>query len=233
MASIGLADIALYEGRNAEAVRILEAGVAADLKQPNLSAAAVKLAAMASAERSAATAERSLKTDKEGAFPAARVLLELKQEGRALEVAKQIGARPEPEPQAQAKLLEGEALLLKGKPQDAIRIILESLKLADSWIGRFDLGRAYLAAGLFPEASAELTTCIKRSGEATAVFLDDTPSYRYFAPVYFYLAQAQEGTKSPAAAESYQKFLGIKAQADPGDALVVEARKRAAALGAR
>lgn len=233
VASIGLADIALYEGRNAEAVRILEAGVAADLKQPNLSAAAVKLAAMASAERSAATAERSLKTDKEGAFPAARVLLELKQEGRALEVAKQIGARPEPEPQAQAKLLEGEALLLKGKPQDAIRIILESLKLADSWIGRFDLGRAYLAAGLFPEASAELTTCIKRSGEATAVFLDDTPSYRYFAPVYFYLAQAQEGTKSPAAAESYQKFLGIKAQADPGDALVVEARKRAAALGAR
>lgn len=230
-AAIGLADIALYEGRNADAVKILQGGVEADLKQPNLSAAAVKLAAMAAAQHNAAAAERALKTDKEAAFPAARVLLEMKQEAKALEVAKQIGARPEPEPQAQAKLLEGEALLLKGKSQDAIRLFLEAQKLADSWIGRLDLGRAYLAAGLFPEAIAELTTCIKRNGEATAVFLDDTPSYRYFAPVYYYLAQAQEGSKSAAAAESYQKFLAIKAKADAGDPMVADARKRLAALG--
>ena len=49
--------------------------------------------------------------------------------------------------------------------------------------------------------------CLKRKGEATSIFLDDFPSYRYFAPVYYYLGRAQEGLKSPAAKESYQKFL--------------------------
>jgi len=29
--------------------------------------------------------------------------------------------------------------------------------------------------------------------EATAVFLDDVPTYRLFPPVYYYLGRAQEG----------------------------------------
>ncbi len=231
VASIGLADMALYEGRNGAAIRILEQGVAADLANRNPSAAAVKLAAMAAAQRNTATAERSLKTDKEGAFAAARVLLEAGQESKALEVARQIGSRPEPDPQALARLLEGEALLQKGKPEEAVQRFLDAQKLADSWLGRLDLGRAYLAAELYPEAIGEFNTCIRRSGEATAVFLDDTPSYRYFPPVYYYLAQAQQGLKSAAAADSYRRFLAIKANADPGDPMVANARKRAAELG--
>jgi tetratricopeptide (TPR) repeat protein/predicted Ser/Thr protein kinase len=233
VASIGMADIALYEGRNTAAIKILEKGIDADLANQNVSAAAVKLAALAAAQHNPATAERSLKTDKEAAFPSARVLLEAKQEGRALEVAKQIGQRPEPDPQAQAKLLEGEALLLKGKPQDAVRVFQEAQKLADSWIARFDLGRAYLAAQLYQEASDQFNTCIKRSGEATAVFLDDTPSYRYFPAVYYYLAQAQQALKIDAAKDSYRKFLAVKANADPNDSMVADARKRALELGVK
>ena len=232
VASIGMADIALYEGRTADAIKILEKGVDADLANKNVSAAAVKLAAMAAAQRSPATAERSLKTDKEAAdFAAARVLLEARQEARALEVARQIGARPEPERQMQAKLLEGEALLLKGKPQDAIRIFLDAQKLGDSWLVRLDLGRAELAAEMYPEASSDFNACIKRVGEATAVFLDDIPTFRYFPPVYYYLAQTQQALKSPAAADSYRKFLTIKANADAGDPMVADARKRALQLG--
>ncbi len=49
VASIGMADIALYEGRTADAIKILEKGVDADLINKNVSAAAVKLAAMAAA----------------------------------------------------------------------------------------------------------------------------------------------------------------------------------------
>ncbi len=78
------------------------------------------------------------------------------------------------------------------------------------------LGRAYLEAGEFIEAHSEFDMCLKRKGEASSIFLDDFPSYRYFAPVYYYLGRSQEGLKSPAAKESYQKFLKIKERADAG-----------------
>lgn len=231
VASIGLADIALYQGRNRDAARILEKGVAADLANQNASAAAVKLAALAAAERNPATAERALQTDKGAAFAAARVFLEAKQEGKAIEIARQIGARPEPEPQSLAKLLEGEALLAKGKPQEAVQVFQDAQKLADSWLARLDLGRAYLEARLYQEAADQFNTCVKRNGEATAVFLDDTPSYRYFPPVYYYLAQAQQGLNIAAAADTYRRFLAIKANADAGDPMVADASRRAAELG--
>jgi hypothetical protein len=32
---------------------------------------------------------------------------------------------------------------------------------------------------------------MKRRGEATAVFLDEVPSYRYLPPVYYYLGRAR------------------------------------------
>ena len=231
VASIGLADMALYDGRNTEAIRILEKGVDDDIANKNVSAAAVKLAAMAAAQHSPATAERALKTDKEAAFPAARVLLDARQEGRALEVARQIGERPEPDPQAESKLLDGEAQLLKGRPQEALRLFQEAQKLADSWLARFDLGRAYLAAQLYQEASDQFNTCLNRKGEATAVFFDDTPSYRYFPPLYYYLGLTQQALKLDSAKESFRKFLNIKAKADPGDPLVADARKHAVELG--
>jgi hypothetical protein len=83
-----------------------------------------------------------------------------------------------------------------------------------------------LEAAQFIEAHSEFDTCLKRKGEATAIFLDDFPSYRYFAPVYYYLGQAQEGLKSPAARASYQIFLKIKERADPGDPMIDDARRR-------
>jgi tetratricopeptide (TPR) repeat protein len=88
------------------------------------------------------------------------------------------------------------------------------------------LGRAYLRAGAFAEAHSELEKCDKRRGEAAAVFLNDIPSFRYVPQVYYYLGRAQEGLKSPAAKESYQKFLKIKEKAEAGDPLVEAARKR-------
>jgi tetratricopeptide (TPR) repeat protein len=237
LASIGLADMALYDGRNADAIGILEKGIAADLAgSGGAAAAAIKLAAVAAARRNRAqaleAANRALATGKpEGAaFAAARVLLESGQEAKALAVAAEMGARLEPEPQAYAKLLEGEAQLAKGKAREAIRPFQEAQKLADTWLGRLDLGRAYLESGAYTEASAELGACIKRKGEATAVFFDDVPTYRYFPPVYYYLARAQEGLKSPGAAESYKTFLTIKAKADVGDPMVADAQKRAKVL---
>ncbi|HEY1340106.1 MAG TPA: tetratricopeptide repeat protein, partial [Bryobacteraceae bacterium] len=236
LASIGLADMALYEGREHDAISILEKGAAADSGAGYGSAAAIKLAALAAARRrgpaAIEAANRALAAGKQdgAAFAAARALLESGQEAKALKVAAEMGERLEPEPQAYAKLLTGEALLAKGKEAEAIQAFLEGQKLANTWLGRLDLARAYVEAGKFIEASSELDECLKRKGEATAVFLDDVPTYRYFPPVYYYRARAQEGLKSAGAAESYRTFLSIKAQSAPGDPMVEDARRRAAGL---
>jgi tetratricopeptide (TPR) repeat protein len=238
LASVGLADMALYEGRTTDAIAILEKGVAADLAQsPQSSAAAIKLAVLAAAYRdkaqAVAAANRSLAISPNGnaAFAAARALLVSGQEARALEIAREMGKRLEPEPRSYARLLEGEAQLARGKTQAAIDLFQQARALSDTWIGRLDLGRAYLEAGAFTEASSEFDACEKRKGEAVSVFLDDVPSFRYFPQVYYYRARVLEGMNSTAAGDSYKTFLVIKAKADPSDALVADARKRAKALG--
>jgi len=66
--------------------------------------------------------------------------------------------------------------------------------------------------------------CLKRRGEASAVFLDDVPTFRLLPPVYYYLGRAQEGLKSPAAAESYRTFF--KMQPDGTSELLSDARHR-------
>jgi tetratricopeptide (TPR) repeat protein len=142
-----------------------------------------------------------------------------------------MGQRLEPELRAYSKLLQGELLLAKGKTQAAIDLFQAAGEIFDMWIGRLALGRAYLDAGAFTEASSAFDACERRKGEATSLFLDNVPTLRYFPLVYCYRARAQEGMKSAAAGESYKAFLVIKAKADPADTLVADARKRAKALG--
>jgi hypothetical protein len=144
--------------------------------------------------------------------------------GRAL-LAK-LAARVEPLPQAFAKLLEGRARFEHGDPRGAIRTYGEAQKIADTWLGRFLLGRAYLGAGAYLEAHAELEQCIKRRGEATDVFSDEVQTYAYFPPALYYMGRAQEGLKSPADIESFEKFLATKAKSEK-DPLVDDARRRA------
>ena len=107
----------------------------------------------------------------------------------------------------------------------AVQQFRQAQTLADTWPGRFDLGRAYLAAGAFAQAHAEFTVCQSRRGEATALFLDEVPSYHYYPATLYYLARVQEQLKSPAAADSYRAFLALKAP-DSSEPLAVEARQR-------
>ena len=125
-------------------------------------------------------------------------------------------------------MIEGETLLNRGQAREAVAKLEEGGRLADSWLLRFDRGRAYLELGAFTEAEADFEACVKRRGEATAVFLDDVPTFHYFPPVYYYLGRAQEGLGSASAADSYKQFLAIKEKSD-GDPLVADARRRVAA----
>jgi hypothetical protein len=132
------------------------------------------------------------------------------------------------EPQAYGKLIEGEILLKGGDGRGAVKLFSEANGLLDTWIGRFDLGRAYLEIGAFTEADSEFDRCIKRRGEALSLFLDPVPTYGYFPPVYFYQGRAREGMKSTGFAESYRKYLDIRGKAGE-DPLLAEVHRRASA----
>ncbi len=230
----GMAGLALYEGRLNEAISLLEKGVEADLANNNPAAAARKFSALAYAHltlgrkpQALAAAERAVAWNKDPSvlFPVARVYLGLAQEPKARALVAEMAKRFEPDPQAFAKLIEGEILLKKGSAREALTVFQESIKISDTWPARFNLARAYLELGAFTEADAEFDRCLKRRGEATEAFLDEVPTYHEFPPVHYYLGRAREGLKSAGAAESYKAFLAIKEKGDP-DPLVEDARKR-------
>jgi tetratricopeptide (TPR) repeat protein/predicted Ser/Thr protein kinase len=234
LAAMGLADMALAAGKPAEAVPLLEKGAADDLAAKDGEAGATKLVALAEVllglgnEKGAlAAAEKGASLDKGVSilFPAARILVAAGQTPRALSVAAELGKSVENDPRVFGKLIEAEAQLRAGKTAEAIRTIEAAGTIADTWMGRFLLGRAYVEAGAFAQAEAELEKCMKRRGEATAVFLDEVPSWRLFGPVLYWRGRAQEGLKSPAAADSFKAFLALRPDAG-GDPHVADARRR-------
>jgi hypothetical protein len=135
-----------------------------------------------------------------------------------------LASNPHLEPQANARLIDGEIALQAGNAHEAVRTFTEANQLLDTWMGRLDLGRAYLAAGQFAEADSEFDRCIKRRGEALE--LDDAPTFGYFPPVYYYQGRVREGLNSPGAAESFRTYLIIREKAGE-DPLLAELRRRA------
>ena len=234
-AAAGLGDLALYEGRLSDAARILEKGAAADVEAKNAEAAADKFAALAYTEltrgqkaRAVAAAESALLNNRKAVktrFLAARIFAASGEVKKARDLAAELAAAPQIEPQAYAKIIEGDISLERGNSGKAIKDITDANRLLDTWIGRFDLGRAYLKADLLLEADSEFDRCIKRRGEALALFLDEAPTFGYFPPVYYYLGRVREGLKS-AGDESYRTYLDIRGKAAE-DPLLPEIRRRA------
>jgi tetratricopeptide (TPR) repeat protein/predicted Ser/Thr protein kinase len=237
IAGNGLADLALYEGRLADAAGILDKGISADMAAKDADSAAnkmvtlgltqVMLGKMADAMSQGSKAIAASK-DSGVVYRAAQIYIAAGQENEALHAVAPLSQRLENEPQIYTKLITGEAQLKRGNARDALNSFQEAQKLADTWLGHFDMGLAYLAASTYPEASSEFDVCLKRRGEATSVFLDDVPSYHLLPPVYYYQGRAREGLNSPGAAESYKTFLSLK-EKGAGDPLVADAQRRVSA----
>jgi len=235
MASISLSDLALYQGRFEEAVKTLEKGAATDLMAKDPDAAANKFAAMAYTQWSRlqrqvalAAAEKAVANSQAVSirFLAARIFAEAGEAGKAHKLAASLGSELQAEPQAYGKIIEGKLALKRGDMSEAIKAITGANKLLDTWIGRFELGRAYLQAGAFVEADSEFDRCISRRGEAIELFLDDVPTFGYFPPVYYYQGLVREGLKNPDAVSSYHNYLNIRGAAGE-DPLLPEVRRRA------
>ncbi len=235
MATMGQVDMLLYQGRTKDAIALLQKvnGTSVKMDDSTLAAhlllqAEAKLAA-GRASDAAADAKSALAHDN-GAisqFGAGLIYVEAGQYAPVQAIASQLSGRLDADSQAYGKLLEGEMFLKRGDAKRAIALFLEAQKLSDTWMGRMDLGRAYIEAGAFTEADSELENCLKRRGEASAIYLDDVPTFRRLPPVYYYLGRAQEGLKSPAAAESFKTFLAIKGKGDEAG-LVKDAERRVA-----
>ena len=133
---------------------------------------------------------------------------------QAQAIAKELSLEFQEEPRAYAKIIQGIALLKDGNPREAVQVLSDANGLLDTWIGHFDLGRAYLEGGAFPQADSEFDRCLARRGEALSFFLDEEPTYGYFPLVYFYQGRVREGLHSSRAVESYQAYANIRGRAD-------------------
>jgi tetratricopeptide (TPR) repeat protein len=230
----GLADLALYEGRFSDAVRTLERAVAADLASKNADGAAMKLVLLAyvhlmQAQKGPAVAAARKAVMNSSAvaiqFLAARVMVEAGAIAEARKLAAPLAAEVVAERQAFGKIIEGGIALKSGNAREAIKILTDANSILDTWLGHFDLGRAYLELGAFPQADGEFDSCIKRRGEVLSL-LDEDPTFGYFPPVYYYQGRAREGMKAAGFADSYREYLKIRG-ASTEDPLLPEVRRRA------
>jgi tetratricopeptide (TPR) repeat protein len=232
----GLADLASIEGRFSEAVKILEQGVAQDLTFKRPDWAAAKLAAIAHTElrrrrpRAAiAAGEQALKND-DGLnirFMVARAFVEAGEVVKARPLVTAMAAEILAEPQAYAKIVEGEIALKSGDARKAIELLTQANTLLDTWLGHFSLGRAYLAAEQFAQADSEFERCLKRRGEALQLILGDEPTYAYLPPVYYYQGRVREGMQVEGATDSYREYLKFRDNSTE-DPYLPEIRKRVA-----
>ncbi len=237
LGTMGLADLALYEGRQSDAIALLGPGAAADEANRFTAAAAAKHIALAEAhlargdtrdavgEVDAAT---RLSRDSSVLVPAAVVLVRAGREPQASAIAEELSTQLQSHGRTFSRLVQAQLALKHGKAVEAANL-LDVTQVEDLWLVRFYRAVAYLSTGNKdgpPLAASDLEKCEQRIGEATAVFLDDTPSFRYTVPLQYWRGRQREGMGQGAdASADYAAFLKHQPP-DARDPLSIDARRR-------
>lgn len=188
LASIGLADIALFEGDYEAAIQILKDGVAADQAEEYSRGEATKKVAMAQAHiglgnyNAAAEIFNALDATRgEGQLiPSAEFFAATGKYDLAYAIAEDYRQKLGPA-RAYANLIDGIIAYHQQEYIIAIEALRAALEISDFWIVRFYLGQAYVGAGHAAEAMAEFENCIERRSETGGLFFDDVPTWRYTA----------------------------------------------------
>ena len=200
LATIGLADIALYEGYSSAAVNLLTAAIAIDQNNEDGRGAATKIVALAQARLALGDSSGALQTidgldisKRDGQLvPTAEIMSANGRVAQAHEIAESYRTQLRPTARAYAYLIDGMNALNQGEPVIAIDALQEALGYADMWIVRYYLGQAYLSAGYPAEAGAEFESCIARRTEAAGMFFDDVPTWRYTATLKDWQSRANK-----------------------------------------
>jgi tetratricopeptide (TPR) repeat protein len=233
LANLGLADLALFEGHHQQAVDLLVQGVGVDIEAGNKRSAATKYVALAEAYSGSGDADASIEAIESALatnaglgrqVSAALMYLELDRVEAARAISEALLAAVQKQRRAYGEMIGGLIEAREGNSVAALDRLRSALELADFWLVRFYLGRAYLDAGSYVEALDEFEIAAQRRGEAAALFQDDLPTWRYLDTLPYWRGRAQEALgMSDAAAESYTEFLARR----PGeDSLVLDARER-------
>jgi tetratricopeptide (TPR) repeat protein/predicted Ser/Thr protein kinase len=227
-AADGLADLAAYQGNYAEAARILTQGAAADTTAKMTDNASRKYASLANIEELQghhAPALADLGKALAGVpstqveFLAGTLYVDAGNLPKAQKLAAALSAKQSSEPQAYGKIIAGLIALKQNDSKTAVAQITAANSLMDTWIGRFELGRAELEAGALSQAESEFEQCVKRRGEAIELFDDNVPTYSYFPAVYYEEGRTQQAMKRDDYVNFYKTYLTIRGES-PDDPLV-------------
>lgn len=233
-AAAGLADIAAYQAKYAEAARVYQKAAADSLAAKMTDNAARMLTELGKIEalqehNAAAISDigkaMAMSQSIQIRFLAANTYVDTGDLANAQKLARSLSSELSNEPQAYGKIIDGRIALKRKSSSDAIRQFTDANNLLDTWIGRFELGRAYLEAGAFTEADSQFDQCMKRRGEAIELFMDNVPTYAYLPPVYYYQGRVRQGMKSEGFADFYETYLTIRGQSSD-DPLVSDIRRR-------
>ena len=141
----------------------------------------------------------------------------------ATQLSDELSSGLQPQNRAYGAMISGVIHSLEGRHAEALDALMSATQLSDFWLVRLELGKAYLRAGSFAEALDEFNTCEARRGEASAVFLDDMPTWRYLADLPYWRARAQQEIgMEHAARENYRVYLEVRVDG----ALADDARER-------
>ena len=233
LATLGLADLESYRGNLVAAQALLADGIEQDIAAENQTAAAGKAIALAqtyiaagSGAPATAAASRALELSSLDSVrvAAARVFLDTGHAERAAQIATELSAKLLPHSRAYGQMLQAILVRSEGEHIQAVDMLRDAVGFADLWLIRYELGRTYLEAGFMAEALSEFIGCDELRGEATAVFLDDMPSYRYLAALPYWTARAQEGLGMQSSSmQGYEAFLVLRPEGGP---LAEDARRR-------
>ena len=236
-AALGLADVDLFLGRVRDAANGLRAAIDMDIQDQRHAAAAMKYVVLAESlaeqgdlREAAATAESATGLSNATAVTVSAALTFIRSGNlsRARLLAETLVAERTAVERAYGRMLQGVLLQAEQEPVDAVFALREAAEVADLWLVRYLLGRAYLEAGYFTEALDELTVAANRNGEAMALFQDGLPSFRYLSELSYWVGRAQEGLSIPNAARaSYQEFIALRPE---NGVLTQDAQRRIATL---
>ena len=110
-------------------------------------------------------------------FMAARIFVEAGAIDKAGERGGGLASALPAEPQAYGKILRRRDCPEERGPAPGDQDLSDANSVLDTWVGHFDLGRAYLEAGALPQADSEFDRCIQRRGEALSLLVDEEPTY--------------------------------------------------------
>jgi serine/threonine protein kinase/tetratricopeptide (TPR) repeat protein len=233
LATIGLADLDMYQGLYSQAINRLPEAAQRDRGQGNDFGAVAKFIALGEARaavgqsvqaQTAFNEARALSAEDNVLVPIARLGIATGRTEQATDVASDLEDNLPRPSRAYAKLIEGEIALQKKQYVQAIDALNAARKLADLWLVRYLLGLTYFQRGDYVAATQEFETCQQRRGEAMALFLDDLPTARYYATLPYWLGRAREARKLDPRTQ-YQEFLAIRGGAKK-DPLVIDAQRR-------